>query len=94
MNECFKYDEECYNFYKEVIFLELLDNIDKIHTTKLGLERIKNNINLDDIEYIKELILKKESRIIKKGKNYYVEIDNIIITINSYNYCIITAHRR
>jgi hypothetical protein len=77
-----------------VIFLELLDNIDKIHTTKLGLERIKNNINLDDIEYIKELILKKESRIIKKGKNYYVEIDNIIITINSYNYCIITAHRR
>ena len=28
----------------------------------------------------------------KKGKNYYAEIDNIRITINSNNYCVITAH--
>ena len=73
---------------------ELLNNIDKIHTTKLGIERIKRNVNIDDIEYIKKLILNKKSIINKKGKNYYVEIENIIITINSYNYCIITVHRR
>ena len=73
---------------------ELLNNIDKIHTTKLGIERIKRNVNIDDIEFIKNLILNKKSIINKKGKNYYVEIDNLIITINSYNYCIITVHRR
>ena len=68
----------------------LLENIDKIHTTILGEERIKKNLslnNIDILEYIKNKILDN-----KKDKNYYVEIDSIIITINSYNYCIITAH--
>ena len=73
---------------------DLLNNTDKIHTTKLGLERIKKNVNIDDIEFIKKIVLKKDSFIYKKGKNYYCEIDNLIITINSYNYCVITAHRR
>ena len=73
----------------------LLSNIDKIHTTLLGSERIKKNININDneIEYIKKIILDKESIIYKKGKNYYCEINNIKITINSYNYCVITAHK-
>ncbi|MDO4963481.1 MAG: DUF3781 domain-containing protein [bacterium] len=72
----------------------LINNIDKVHTTTLGIERIKKNINIsnDVVEYIKNKILNKKSNIYIKGKNYYVEIDNIIITINSYNYCIITAH--
>ena len=73
---------------------DLLNNIDKIHTTKLGMERIKKNVNINDIDYIKKLVLKKESIIYKKGKNYYCEIDKMIITINSYNYCVITVHRR
>lgn len=74
----------------------LISNIDKIHTTKLGIERIKNNIDLNAlnvVEYIKNKVLDKNCKITKKGKNYYCEIDNIIITINSYNYCIITAHK-
>lgn len=33
---------------------ELLNNIDKIHTTKLGIGRIKRNDNIYDIEYIKK----------------------------------------
>lgn len=72
----------------------LLSNIDKIHTTKLGVLRIKKNlqINNDVVEYLKNKIQDKNCIISKKGKNYYCEIDNIIITINSYNYCIITAH--
>ena len=50
-------------------------------------------INNDDIvEFLKDRILDKESKIYKKGKNYYCEVDNIRITINSYNYSIITAH--
>ncbi len=74
----------------------LLLNIDKLHTTLLGNKRIKKNLNIeinDIVSYLKDLINKKESKIYKNGKNYYCEIDNTIITINSYNYCIITAHK-
>ncbi len=46
----------------------------------------------DIIKYCQNKIKDKNSIVIKKGKNFYVEIDNIIFTINSYNYCIITAH--
>lgn len=73
----------------------LLENIDKIHTTKLGIERIKRNLKLNTnnvVEYCKEKILDKNTKIKKIGKNYYCEIDNIIITVNSYSYTIITAH--
>ncbi len=73
----------------------LVSNIDKVHTTILGKERIKNNLELDIddiINYIKNKIIKKESTVYKKGKNLYCEIDKIRVTINSYNYCIITCH--
>ena len=74
---------------------ELLINIDKIHTTKLGIERIKKNLKLDTddvINYLKNIIFDKECKIYKKGKNYYCETYDIKITINSNNYSIITAH--
>ena len=71
---------------------DLLNNIDKVHTTSMGIDRIKKNINIDDIEYLKELIKDKNCDIYKQGKNYYCEINNIKITINSYSYTIITAH--
>lgn len=73
----------------------LLENIDKIHTTKLGIERIKNNLKLNTnnvVEYCKNKIQEKNTTITQKGKNYYCEIDNIIITINKHSYTIITAH--
>ena len=74
--------------------MDLVLNINKLHTTKLGIERIKRNLNIDCevVEYLKRKILDKKCLIYKKGTNYYCEIDNIIITVNSYNYCIITAH--
>lgn len=73
----------------------LINNIDKIHTTKLGIERIKRNLKLNTnnvVEYCKEKILDKNTKITKQGKNYYCEIENIVITVNSYSYTIITAH--
>jgi len=73
----------------------LLSNIDKIHTTTMGIERIKKNLKLDTsevVEYCKNKILNKNCKIYKQGKNWYCEIDNIKITINSYSYTIITAH--
>ena len=73
---------------------KLILNIDKVHTTELGIKRIKNNlkINQDVVSYCKNIILNKNSNIYKKGKNWYVELNNIRITINSYSYGIITAH--
>lgn len=74
----------------------LKSNINKIHTTKLGINRIKNNLNLQTnnvVEYCKNKILNKNCKINKQGKNWYCEIDNIKITINSHNYTIITAHQ-
>lgn len=74
---------------------ELLDNINMIHTTPMGIDRIKRNLKIDVedvVIFIKEKLLNKECKIYRKGKNYYASIDNIIITINAYSYTIITAH--
>lgn len=73
----------------------LLHNISKVHTTEMGIDRIKKNLKLntnDVVEFCKNKILDKNCNIYKQGKNWYCEIDNIKITINSYSYTIITAH--
>ena len=72
----------------------LILNIDKVHTTKMGIDRIKRNLKIDAdvVLYCKNKILNKNSYIYKEGKNWYCEIDNIRITVNSYSYTIITAH--
>lgn len=73
----------------------LLQNIDKVHTTEMGIDRIKKNLKLDTNnvdDFCKSKVLDKKCNIYKQGKNWYCEIDNIKITINSYSYTIITAH--
>ena len=74
---------------------ELIKNIDKIHTTKMGEDRIKRNLKLDNIDvvdYCKSIIKDNNTSIYKEGKNYYCINNNIILTINSYSFTIITAH--
>lgn len=74
---------------------ELLDNLDKIHTTEMGIDRIKRNIGLDIddvVTYCKTKLLDKNCNIYKQGKNWYCETDNIKLTINGYSYTVITAH--
>lgn len=74
----------------------LLSNIDKIHTTEMGIDRIKRNLELsstdDVVQYCKNKIIDKRCIIYRQGKNWYCEIDHIKITLNSYSYTIITAH--
>ncbi len=73
----------------------LLQNIDKVHTTEMGIDRIKKNLKIDTnnvVELCKNKVLDNNCNIYKQGKNWYCEIDNIKITINSYSYTIITAH--
>lgn len=73
----------------------LLSNIEKVHTTEMGIDRIKKNLKLktnDVVEYCKNKVLDKNCNIYREGKNWYCEMDDIKITINSYSYTIITAH--
>ena len=73
----------------------LINNVDKIHTTELGIERIKRNLELetnDVVNWCKNKI-KKTDKICRKGKNWYVSGKGFIITINAHSYTIITAHK-
>ena len=75
----------------------LFNNIDKVHTTEMGIDRIKKNLNLNTInvvDYCKQKVLDKNCNIYRQGKNWYCEIEDIIITINAYSYTIITAHKK
>ena len=74
---------------------ELINNINKLHTTDMGVSRIKRNLNIteDVVKYCKNIILDNNSNIYKKGKNFYCENGNIKLTVNSYSYTIITAHK-
>lgn len=73
----------------------LLKNINKVHTTEMGAGRIKKNLNLDVkdvVEWCKNIIIDTNCQIVRKGKNWYVTINNYIITVNAHSYTIITAH--
>jgi hypothetical protein len=76
--------------------MELLSNADKIHTTELGVERIKRNLclDIDDVVcWCRQKVQDENSSMVRKGKNWYVSIDNCEITINAHSYTIITAHK-
>lgn len=75
---------------------ELLKNLDKLHTTKLGVERIKRNLSLDidDVAaFVKAKIESDNAAITRNGKNWYVNADDCTITVNAHSYTIITAHK-
>ena len=76
---------------------ELLGNIEKLHTSTMGVERIRRNLSLGDdvkdvVAFCQQKILDDNAIISRQGKNWYVKIDGCIITVNAYSYTIITAH--
>ena len=73
-----------------------MENINKIHTTQMGITRIKNNLELDTtdvVEWCKKKI-KNAKSIILNIKNWYVDIGDSVITVNKHSYTIITAHKK
>ena len=74
----------------------LLENIDKIHTTEMGIDRIQSNLEIrsEPISYCISKLKKENSKVTKKGKNYYIDVDDCIITVNSNSFTIITAHKK
>jgi len=75
---------------------ELIENIDKIHTTELGIERIKQNLDFQ-INGVENIIdwckveIGRAGKIERKGKNWYVYTDKAVLTVNAHSYTIITA---
>jgi len=77
---------------KEDVFSK---NLDKIHTTEMGLDRIRKNLQLDVddvVGWCKEKIMDGKSVSTRNGKNWYVTGEGYILTINAHSYTIITAH--
>jgi len=75
---------------------ELLNNLDKLHTTELGVVRIKRNLSLETdnvVEWCRNKIKSPSAIITRNGKNWYVNVENCIITVNAYSFTIITAHK-
>lgn len=77
----------------------LLQNLNHLHTTSMGLERIRRNLSLgqevtDVVAWCKEKIQSPETQITRQGKNWYVNIEGDVITVNAYSYTIITAHKK
>lgn len=75
----------------------LLHSIGKIHTTELGVKRIKKNLNLEEtvdaVAWCKEQIKEPNTQVERKGKNYYATTATCIITVNASKLSIITAHK-
>lgn len=74
---------------------EIPFDLDKLHTTSLGVGRIKKNISMDTddiVGWCKSRIQDPNSSITRKRKNWYIDIDNCIITVNAHSHTIITAH--
>lgn len=74
---------------------DLLSNLDKLHTTELGVVRIKRNLSIDPEDVVAWCRQKIEcaDNLVKQGKNWYVHVDNCILTINAHSYTVITAHK-
>lgn len=74
----------------------ILDHLVQIHTTAMGVDRIQRNLRLpgvDVVAWCKALIADPRSEITRKGKNWYIVVDGVTITVNAHSFTIITAHR-
>ena len=75
----------------------LLSHLGRLHTTDLGVVRIQKNLSLDTedvVAWCREKIQAADAVIYREGKNWYIEIEGCIITVNAHSYTIITAHRK
>ncbi len=77
----------------------LLQNLERLHTTPMGIERLRRNLLLsesgepDVVAWCRDRIADPGAVISRRGKNWYVNLDDCIITVNAHSYTIITAHR-
>lgn len=72
-------------------------SITDLHTTPLGVERIRRNLNLpeslDVVDFCRCFILEDFATFERKGKDWYVTSGHVRITVNANSNTIITAHK-
>lgn len=72
-------------------------SIDKLHTTEQGAERVRKNLGIDEADVVawcRGKITNPKAVIERRGKNWYVSLDDVVITVIATRCTIITAHRR
>jgi ribosomal protein S18 acetylase RimI-like enzyme len=93
--EIFRENDEDYIMVKTLC--QKIDT-DKLHTTEMGVERIKGNLGLncgDVAAWCKQAVLDAgEGNITRKGKNWYIDCGGFTLTINAHSHTIITAHKK
>lgn len=76
---------------------ELMDHLDQLYTTELGVLRIKRNLclpaEMDALAYCQKQIATSNTEIVRRGKNFYVTTATEMITIHAKKLSIITAHK-
>ena len=75
---------------------DLIEHATQLHTTEMGLECIKRNLDIDTddiVQWCRVKILADRTIIERKGKNWYATIDDCQITVNAHSYTIITARK-
>lgn len=69
---------------------------EKLHTTDMGIERIRRNLGLpsgtDPVEFCRGLVTAEGCLIYRQGKNFYCEKNGVRVTVNAGSLTIITAH--
>lgn len=88
---------EFYKLNNATAVKELRNHLDEVHTTELGIDRIKKNLDLDVddvVEWCKNRIMSSEAVITRQGKNWYIDVGECMLTVNAYSYTIITGHKR
>lgn len=74
----------------------MIENIERLHTTESGLERISRNLSIpadSAMERCRQMILDPAAAIERRGKNWYVTAGGCTLTVNAYSLTVITAHK-
>lgn len=71
----------------------LKDNIDLINIDELSINKIKRCLNVfeNPVLYIKKIILNENSKVIKNGRVYFISLNNVMVSIDSVTYKILSA---
>ena len=75
---------------------DLILNVHRLHTTPMGVSRVRRNLKLrpgdDVVAYCRQCVLARDANICRRGKNWYVSVGDVCITIHAGCLTIITAH--
>ncbi len=77
-----------------IIDKEILnDNIELVHIEEFSINKIKRCLNVYDnpLDYIKNIILSNDSRVIKNGSTYYVSLKNVMLSIDADSFKVVSA---